>query len=400
MTIAAEGLTKIFGPRPRRALAMLEDGRTKHEIRTRTGHTVALHGVSLVMPEGKVSVVMGLSGSGKSTLLRHLNRLIEPTSGRVLIDGTDILSLSKRDLRTFRRERMAMVFQGFGLLPHRTVAQNVGFGLEICGLDGAEREERVRRWIGRVGLEGYEDVLPSALSGGMMQRVGLARALAADADILLMDEPFSALDPLIRRDMQDLLLELQGELHRTIVLITHDLDEAVRLGDRVAILQDGAVVQEGTPHEILLNPATDYVSAFVRDVNRLRALTAAGVMCPAGAVVSESDRPLDALRRMRKAQTDHAFVVDGEKQLKGVLTLDAAKNAAGNAHTTSGAHMVEALSVPDTSALGDVLGRTLASEFPVAVVHRDPSAAGGGTLKGVISRECALKALAGKAPEK
>ncbi|MFP4003868.1 MAG: CBS domain-containing protein, partial [Alphaproteobacteria bacterium] len=246
-------------------------------------------------------------------------------------------------------------------------------------------------WIGRVGLEGYEDVLPSALSGGMMQRVGLARALATDADILLMDEPFSALDPLIRREMQDLLMELQAELRRTVVLITHDLDEAVRLGDRVAILQDGRLVQEGAPHEILLNPATDYVTAFVQDVNRLRALTAARVMRPVPAIVAESDRPLDAMRAMRKAETEYAFVVDEAQRLRGILTMDAARKAAGGARTVAASSMVDALSVPDTSALGDVLGRTLASDFPVAVVAgRD------GALQGVISRETALKALAGR----
>lgn len=273
--IELHSVTKIFGPHPEAALARLRAGESKEELLAATGHVVGLDRVTLTVEKGETFVVMGLSGSGKSTLIRHINRLIDPTEGEICVGGIDILKLSIPALERFRRGRMAMVFQSFGLLPHRTIIDNVAYGLEIQGVPRKAREEAALRWIETVGLTGYERQYPSKLSGGMKQRVGLARALASDADILLMDEPFSALDPLIRGQMQDELLSLQERFRKTVVFITHDLAEALRLGNRIAILKDGAVSQVGTPDAILADPADDYVRAFVKDLARLRSATGA-----------------------------------------------------------------------------------------------------------------------------
>lgn len=262
--IAIRNVFKIFGSHPERALAMARDGADKGEILAHTGCSVGLNDVSLDIGGGRIFVIMGLSGSGKSTLVRHINRLIEPTSGELRFDDDDILGLDRRALRAFRMHRVSMVFQSFGLLPHRTVLQNVVYGQRVRGVPMRDARPIGMRWIERVGLAGYEDKHPHQLSGGMKQRVGLARALAADTDVILMDEAFSALDPLIRADMQDQLLELQRDLRKTIVFITHDLEEALRIGSQIAILRDGRVVQVGAPGDILQNPANDYVARFVR----------------------------------------------------------------------------------------------------------------------------------------
>lgn len=278
--IEIRNIFKIFGPDPQSALELAKGGADKDEILAKTGHTVGLHDVSLSIEQGETFVVMGLSGSGKSTLIRHLNRLIDPTAGEVSFGGEDILAMDIPTLNAFRRKRLGMVFQRFGLLPHRNVMDNVAYGLEIQGNARKEREAAASKWIERVGLAGYEAKYPDQLSGGMQQRVGLARALATDPEVLLMDEAFSALDPLIRSDMQDELMKLQAELHKTIVFITHDLDEALNIGDRIAILKDGKLVQVGRPEEIVLRPADDYVQAFTRDVNRSRVLRAKSIMEP------------------------------------------------------------------------------------------------------------------------
>jgi glycine betaine/proline transport system ATP-binding protein len=278
--LEARGLTKVFGPDPASVVPLLERGVGKDEILERTGHTVGLQDVDVTVEPGETFVVMGLSGSGKSTLVRCLNRLIEPTAGTLTLDGIDVLSLGRSALRELRRRRMGMVFQRFALLPHRSVLDNVGFGLQVQGVARSERLRRAGAWVERVGLQGYEHALPRELSGGMQQRVGLARALATDPELLLMDEAFSALDPLIRREMQDELLRLQEELTKTIVFITHDLDEALRLGDRVAMLKDGLMVQVGTPADIVMHPADDYVRAFVEHVDRSRVLKVRHVMRP------------------------------------------------------------------------------------------------------------------------
>jgi len=264
--IAFKSATKIFGSHPKRGLALLEKGASKEQIRAETGCTLALNDVTLGIPRGVVFAVMGLSGSGKSTLVRLINRLIAPTTGDVLVDGRSVVSMAPQELREFRRHRVSMVFQSFALFPHMNVLQNVGYGLRIRGLDGTEVTSDAERWIELVGLSGYETAKPDELSGGMEQRVGLARALATNPDILLMDEPFSALDPLIRREMQDQLIDLQKRLKKTIVFITHDFDEALRLGDRIAIMKDGVVVQQDRPQAILKKPADDYVRAFVRSL--------------------------------------------------------------------------------------------------------------------------------------
>jgi glycine betaine/proline transport system ATP-binding protein len=271
--IRVENLYKVFGRDPRSIMQLVREGRSKDEILAETGHTIGLRDINLEIEKSKIFVIMGLSGSGKSTLVRHLNRLIDPTEGAIYVGGIDVMNLSQTELEEFRRHRMSMVFQRFGLLPHRTVLENVAFGLSIQKVAKAEREEKAREWLRSVGLGGYEDQYPSQLSGGQQQRVGLARALCTDPEILLMDEPFSSLDRLIRSGMQDLLMELQDKLHKTVVFITHDLDEALRLGHRIAILKDGVLSQVGRPEEILLNPADDYVEAFVRDINRARGLS-------------------------------------------------------------------------------------------------------------------------------
>ncbi len=273
-------VTKIFGDRPQAALAMLEAGKSKSDVQAQTSQVVGLYDVSLSVQPGEVFVVMGLSGSGKSTLIRHVNRLIDPTSGEIFVNGQDVLSMSMEDLRAFRRTEVAMVFQNFGLLPHRNVLDNVAYGLEVRGEEKASRQKIAARWIETVGLSGYENSRPHELSGGQQQRVGLARALAMDTGVLLMDEAFSALDPLIRSGMQEQLLSLQKELHKTIFFITHDFNEAIRIGDRIAVLNDGVLVQTGRPEDIILNPADDYVIDFVRDVNRARVIRVGTIMDP------------------------------------------------------------------------------------------------------------------------
>jgi glycine betaine/proline transport system ATP-binding protein len=315
-SIEIRDLYKIFGPNPKQHVESVRRGVTKEILASQHGHILGLNNINISMPAAKIHVVMGLSGSGKSTLIRHINRLIEPTSGAIMINGRDVLSLSAEELREFRRSGTAMVFQKFGLLPHRTVIDNVMFGLEVRAFDKAKARDTAMRWIERVGLKGFENRYPNELSGGMQQRVGLARALTNDPAILLMDEAYSALDPLIRTDMQTMLLELQRELKKTIVFITHDLDEALRLGDQIVILRDGSIIQQGTSQDILLNPADDYIQRFVRDVNRGRFLIVDAVMDAAGAAtgglpVLPTGTTLDAaVKQLADAGAEAAVVAD------------------------------------------------------------------------------------------
>jgi len=276
--IEIKNIYKIFGPNPEQVLPMVEQGATKEQVMEETDHTVGLDNVSLSIKKGEIFVCMGLSGSGKSTLIRHINRLIDPTSGQVIVDGVDVLSLDDKEILEFRKKTMSMVFQRFGLFPHKTVIENVAYGLEIQEVPEDKRKEIAQGQIDAVGLQGFEHQYPAQLSGGMQQRVGLARALATDPQILLMDEAFSALDPLIRSDMQNQLVDLQSKLKKTIVFITHDLDESLKLGDHIGILNGGRLVQVGRPEDIILNPADDYVKAFVKDVNRSKVLRAKTVM--------------------------------------------------------------------------------------------------------------------------
>tara|TARA_B100001079_G_scaffold169203_1_gene145233 strand:+ start:14977 stop:16020 length:1044 start_codon:yes stop_codon:yes gene_type:complete len=276
--IKISNLTKIFGPKAQSMVKHVENGMGKEELLKEHRHVLGLNQINLDLTNKNIEVIMGLSGSGKSTLIRNVNRLIEPTSGSIVIDGEDLTKMNKEQLRSFRQRKTAMVFQSFALLPHKTVMDNVCFGIYLQGVTGEESHTRAKKWIDRVGLTGYEDRYPSQLSGGMQQRVGLARALTSDTEILMMDEAFSALDPLIRSDMQDLLLQLQEELHKTIVFITHDLDEALKIGDKIAILNNGQLVQHGTSQEILMTPADEYVKDFVKKVNRSHVLHAESVM--------------------------------------------------------------------------------------------------------------------------
>ncbi|NKB49787.1 MAG: betaine/proline/choline family ABC transporter ATP-binding protein [Alphaproteobacteria bacterium] len=328
LKIRIEGLYKIFGPNPGAAIELVRDGVSKQEMLDAHDHVVGLKDINLDMTDQSIQVVMGLSGSGKSTLIRHINRLIEPTAGRVQVDGRDVIEMSKDELRDFRRHRASMVFQRFALMPHRTVAQNVAFGLNIQGLERGEVDARVTRWIERIGLGGYEAHYPGHLSGGMQQRVGIGRALATDADILLMDEAFSALDPLIRYDMQSALLDLQSELKKTIVFITHDLDEALRIGDSIAILRDGEMVQQGDPQSIVLNPADDYVADFVKDINRSKVIKVATIMRPPandteGPTVDGEMLLEDVARIMTGEGAGWARVVGGSGEVVGrVSTAD------------------------------------------------------------------------------
>ena len=312
--ITIRNLYKIFGPQPEKQVQKVRDGVSKSVLMQEHQHVLGLCDINLEIAPGAIQVIMGLSGSGKSTLIRHINRLIEPTAGEVLVGGTDVVKMTKPQLQAFRRHQTAMVFQRFALLPHRTVLENTVYGLEIQRLPRADQVDRAMRWIERVGLGGFEDRFPNQLSGGMQQRVGLARALANDAPILLMDEAFSALDPLIRVDMQSVLLDLQREIRKTIVFITHDLDEALRLGDRIAILRDGQVIQHGTREDIVLHPADDYVAKFVREVNRGRFIRAGAVMRPGvaapGPVVARNDTLEEALRVLARSGVHSATVVD------------------------------------------------------------------------------------------
>nr|WP_033349813.1 glycine betaine/L-proline ABC transporter ATP-binding protein [Leucobacter salsicius] len=311
------GATKVFGRRSKEAAKRLRAGASRDDIK-QLG-TAAVIDANFNVHPGEIFVVMGLSGSGKSTLIRMLNGLGETTEGSISVFGHEIVGMSSAELRAIRRDRMSMVFQHFALLPHRTVLDNAAYGLEIQGVASVERRERAQHWLERVGLTGWEDHFPGELSGGMQQRVGLARAFAADTDILLMDEAFSALDPLIRREMQEQLVELQQELGKTIVFITHDLNEAMFLGDRIAVMRDGRIVQVGTPNDILTDPANDYVAQFVQDVDRARVLTAGDVMEPPRAVVPASAGPRAALRMMRDLQTSACFVTTNGRKLLGVV---------------------------------------------------------------------------------
>ena len=327
--IEIRNVYKIFGDSPSKVLSMVQNGASKEEVLENTGHTVGLDNVSLSIEEGETFVCMGLSGSGKSTLIRHINRLIDPTSGEVLVEGTNVMDLDQKSLIEFRRHKMSMVFQRFGLFPHKTVIENVGYGLEVQGKTIEERNKIAMEKIEAVGLNGFEHQYPNQLSGGMQQRVGLARALATNTNVMLMDEAFSALDPLIRSDMQKQLIDLQSELKKTIVFITHDLDESLRLGDHIGILNGGRLVQVGTPVEIIMNPADDYVKAFVKDVNRAKVLKAKVIMSPAkeangidksNLIKVNEDQFIEEFLPQVVCTNANCEVVDKEGNTKGYIT--------------------------------------------------------------------------------
>ena len=325
--ISIRNLYKVFGKDPSKAMRLVHQGIGKDELLEKTGHVIGLNNVNLEMQRHKLQVVMGLSGSGKSTLIRHINRLIAPTEGQILVDGQDVLTLSPKALRDLRRFKISMVFQKFALLPHRPVIENVGYGLENQGVDRTKIAQISQRWIERVGLTGFENHYPGQLSGGMQQRVGLARALATDADILLMDEAFSALDPLIRTEMQDVLLDLQNELQKTIVFITHDLDEALRIGDTIAILRDGEIIQNDDSQNILMKPADTYIADFMKDINRARVLRVRAIMKPLqagdeGPLIKGSTTIEEALQIFAQTDGDRLIIIDRQGQPMGRLTVE------------------------------------------------------------------------------
>lgn len=378
--IEIESLYKLFGNNPAKYMPLVHEGKSKDDILAETGHTLGLKDINLQIKRGEIFVIMGLSGSGKSTLIRHFNRLIDPTEGVIKVEGSDVMQFGAKELQEFRRHKMSMVFQRFGLLPHKNVVDNVSYGLQIQGVDSKEAKAKAIEWLETVGLAGYEDQYPSQLSGGQQQRVGLARALCTDAEILLMDEAFSALDPLIRSEMQDQLIKLQETLHKTIVFITHDLDEALRLGDCIAILKDGEIVQQGEPEDILLNPATEYVEAFVRDVNRARALTVETVMKdPAYRITAETIE--EALKQMKGFKQDYGYVVNDEG-FQGVVTEEALKEAyADDKSADLTVDVMESCDPLEPGAvLESVIPCTLESEYPLPVVDED------GNLTGRLSR--------------
>ncbi|WP_343043676.1 glycine betaine/L-proline ABC transporter ATP-binding protein [Rathayibacter agropyri] len=385
VALEARGLFKVFGRKPDEAVRRLRAGADRAEL---DHATAAVIDASFSVRRGEIFVVMGLSGSGKSTLIRMLNGLQEPTAGEVFIEGSTITGVPAAELRRVRRSSVSMVFQHFALLPHRTVLDNVAYPLEIQGVPPAERRERALLAVERAGLAGWHEKTPDQLSGGMRQRVGLARALAADTGIVLMDEAFSALDPLIRREMQEQLIELQHELGKTIVFITHDLNEAMFLGDRIAVMRDGRIVQIGTPEEILTDPATDYVAQFVQDVDRARVLTAAAVMEPARSVVTLSAGPRAALRSMRDLQTSAAFVVGSGRRLLGtVRDSDVIEQVRLGVSDLSAVLVSDVVTVAPDTALHEVIEPAVESALPVAVIDAE------GRLLGAIPRVTLLAAL-------
>ena len=386
--IEVENLWKVFGENPDRVFDPEYADKSRAEIQDELGLVVGLRDVSFSVDVGQVFVVMGLSGSGKSTLVRCLIRLIEPTRGRVLFEGDDILPYSPEELRDFRRDKLAMVFQHYSLLPHRRVMDNVAFGLEIQGMEREERYEAASKAIQTVGLDGWEDYYPREMSGGMQQRVGLARALAVDPAVLLMDEPFSGLDPLIRREMQDELAALQTEQHRTIVFITHDLDEALKIGDRIVIMRDGEIAQSGAPEDIVTAPADDYVSEFVQDVSMSKVIRARAIMKPAAAV-RESQPPSAALEAIRNGGGGGAFLLNGDGLLIGELSVERARTLAERgAEDLSDAGASPALTAAPRDFIEDIIPMAASSDRPIAVTDA------GGKLLGEIRRGALLAGMA------
>lgn len=387
--IQVENLSKIFGKNAKRATKFLDEGLSKEEILEKSGNTVGVNRASFDVEEGEIFVIMGLSGSGKSTLVRLINRLIEPTEGSVFIDGEDLAKMDSKSLREVRRQKLSMVFQRFGLFPHRTVLENAEFGLEVQGIDKDERKEKAKKSLEMVGLGGYIHQFPGQLSGGMQQRVGLARALANEPEVLLMDEAFSALDPLIRKEMQDELLELQESMKKTILFITHDLDEALRIGDRIALMKDGRIVQIGTPEEILVNPANEYVEKFVADVDRSKVLTAENIMKRPETVDIQKHGPRTALERMRKEGLSSIYVTDAKRNLHGYVTADDVSTAAKQeTDNLKGILRTDVPKVELHTPMQEIFNIIHDASVPVAVVEE-------GKLKGIIVRGAVIAALAG-----
>jgi glycine betaine/proline transport system ATP-binding protein len=380
--VVVEGLCKVFGNNPKQALDMLAAGATKDEVLKRTGQVVGVHNVSFDVQEGEIFVLMGLSGSGKSTLIRLVNRLVDPSAGKVLIDGRDVATARRSELTALRRKDMSMVFQSFALMPHRTVLSNAAFGLEVAGMGKKERERRAMDVLEQVGLAPFSQKLPRELSGGMQQRVGLARALAVNPSLMIMDEAFSALDPLKRKEMQNVLLQLQKEHRRTIMFVSHDLEEALRIGNRIAIMEGGRLVQVGTPQQIIANPADEYVRAFFHGIDTSRYLTAGDLM-QTGAVPLVSEADATNVAAALNGSAGCAFVLDAQRKIRGFVTRDALGNGAGNA--APALRPVE--SIRRDASLEHVVARVVASPNALPVVDDQ------GCYCGSVDRALILKAI-------
>ncbi|MGE7767718.1 quaternary amine ABC transporter ATP-binding protein [Peribacillus sp. NPDC096540] len=386
--VEVRNVSKIFGKSPKAATELLKQGKTKKEILKETGQTVGVNNVNFEIYPGEIFVIMGLSGSGKSTLIRMFNRLIDPTLGEILIDEEDIVKMNAARLREVRQKKISMVFQNFALFPHKTILENAEFGLEIQKVDPAKRQEKAMKALEAVGLKGYENQLPSQLSGGMQQRVGLARALASDTDILLMDEAFSALDPLIRKDMQDELIQIQDQYKKTIIFITHDLDEALRIGDRIALMKDGSVIQLGTPEQIMMNPANEFVEKFVEDVDLSKVLTASHVMIRPEKIAVDRG-PRVALEIMRKQGYSSIFVVDRKQKLLGAVTAEQARQAMSNNQSISEVMTTDIPTVKEDELLGNLMDVMATSSLPISVIDDE------NRIKGILLRGAVIGALAG-----
>ncbi len=390
--LQVKNLYKIFGPHPKKAMKLLEDGLDKDAIFEKTETTVGVQNASFEIYEGEIFVIMGLSGSGKSTMVRMLNRLIEPTAGHVLIDDEDIVTMNDEELVKLRRAKLSMVFQSFALMPHMTVLQNAAFGLEMDGVDKEARNKRALEALAQVGLDAWAESLPSELSGGMQQRVGLARGLAVDPDILLMDEAFSALDPLIRTEMQDELLKLQAKAKRTIVFISHDLDEAMRIGDRIAIMEGGRVVQVGTPEEILQNPADDYVRAFFRGVDPTNILTAGDIASDTQVTIPITDgkSPRAALQRLIKNDRDYGFVVDADRHFKGIVSSDSLRELLDQEeepHLIPNAYLDDVVAANAADSMQDILPSVASHPWALPILDDE------GKYIGAVSKNLFLRTL-------
>lgn len=387
LKVKVENLTKIFGRNPKTILPKLKKGVSKDKILKETGHTVGIYDISFDVNEGEIFVIMGLSGSGKSTLIRCLNLLNKPSEGKIFIDGQNIVEFEKNELKDFRQKKVAMVFQHFGLFTHRTVIDNVAYGLEIRGIANEERYELAKKTLESVGLKGWEDKYPNELSGGMQQRVGLARALANDPDILLMDEPFSALDPLIKREMQQELLDIQSKLKKTIIFITHDINEAFKLGDRIAIMKDGIIEQIGTTEEILAAPKNEYIQNFVRDIDRSRVLQAQNIMFKPSALVSLKDGLKIAIKEMEQSGISSIFVVDNDRRLQGLVTIDDAIKALKENRKLGDILLHNYFTTNPETYVQELIPSATESKYPIAVVDENNK------LLGIIVRVSVLSSL-------
>ncbi len=387
IVIRVEHVSKLYGPNRDEAARMMQDGADKEEVYKKTGCTVGLWDINLEIPRGKIFVIIGLSGSGKSTLVRCFNRLNTPSSGRILFEGRDLAGMNQRELLEYRRNKISMVFQSFGLMSHRDVLGNVAYGLEVRGMPRAEREKKAMEMIAMVGLEGWEHQNCGELSGGMRQRVGIARALANDPEVLLMDEPFSALDPLVRRDMQFELLQIQRKLQKTVIFITHDMDEAFKLGDTVAIMRDSKVIQVDTPEGMSTHPADDYVKEFTGSADKSKVTTVRHIMITPASLAQLQDGPGYAIKSMQKNALSTVYVVDDRLRLVGILTIQDAIRARRNGLTIADVVRRDVQTASPDDLVSDIMPMAAEATYPIAVVDAE------GRLKGIVTKASVLAAL-------